>query len=66
MRCNWRALFAGELVGTATLSQMIDTNDQGYGIGEIRVAPRSAEGVSLYGNGGEVPATQCRQANRCS
>jgi D-alanyl-D-alanine carboxypeptidase len=50
----WRALFGGELVGAATLSQMIDTNDQGYGLGVIRVRRPIVPSVSLYGNGGKV------------
>jgi hypothetical protein len=33
---------------------MIDTNDQGYGLGVTRVLRSIVEGVSLYGNGGKV------------
>lgn len=50
----WRALFASELVSDATLSQMIDVNEQGYGLGVIRLPRPPVHDVSLYGNGGKV------------
>jgi len=50
----WRALFAGELVDAATLSEMLDANEQGHGLGVIRVPQPPVQDVTLYGNGGKV------------
>jgi len=40
-------------VGRATLSQMFDANDHGYGLGVIRFSSPSAPGATVYGNGGK-------------
>ena len=50
----WRALFAGELVDAATLSEMLDANEQGHGLGVISVPQPPVQDVTLYGNGGNV------------
>lgn len=50
----WRALFAAELVSATTLGQMIDVNEQGYGLGVIRLPGPPVPGANLYGNGGKV------------
>lgn len=50
----FRALFDGRLVSRSSLSAMLDTNEQGYGLGISRLLDPPVDGVEIYGNGGGV------------
>lgn len=49
-----RALFDGELLSKRMLAEMTDVNDDGYGLGLVRVAVPCVEGGYAYGHNGIV------------
>ncbi len=47
-----RAIFDGTLVSAGSLTEMLDTNEFGYGLGISKLLQPPVEDVEIYGNGG--------------